>query len=118
MVNSRSPPALEDFQDSGPTSCLAVNIGSIIQQVSQNPFPPRYCLFVFFGDGFPAETISCDKLAAACNVFRRWGLEIMANPYADSAFEFNQIHYRAETRFALGVIYPEAICLVNLTDAA
>jgi HK97 family phage major capsid protein len=54
----------------------------------------------------------------ACNVFHRWGLEVMANPYADSAFEFNQIHYRAETRFALGVIYPEAICLVNLTDAA
>jgi HK97 family phage major capsid protein len=54
----------------------------------------------------------------ACNVFRRWGLEIMANPYADSAFEYNEIHYRAETRFALGVIYPEAICLVNLTDAA
>jgi hypothetical protein len=25
---------------------------------------------------------------------------------------------RAETRFALGVIYPAAICLVNLTDAA
>jgi HK97 family phage major capsid protein len=54
----------------------------------------------------------------AVNVFRRWGLEIMANPYADSAFEFNQIHYRAETRFGLGVIYPAAICLVNLTDAA
>jgi HK97 family phage major capsid protein len=54
----------------------------------------------------------------ACNAFRRWGLEIMANPYADSAFEYNEIHYRAETRFALGVIYPEAICLVNLTDAA
>jgi HK97 family phage major capsid protein len=54
----------------------------------------------------------------AVNIFRRWGLEIMANPYADSAFEYNQIHYRAETRFALGVIYPEAICLVNLTDAA
>jgi len=54
----------------------------------------------------------------AVNVFRRWGLEIMANPYADSAFEFNEIHYRAETRFALGVIYPEAICLVNLTDAS
>jgi hypothetical protein len=52
------------------------------------------------------------------NIFRRWGLEIMANPYADSAFEYNQIHYRAETRFALGVIYPEAICLVDLTDAA
>ena len=42
----------------------------------------------------------------------------MANPYADSAFEYNQIHYRAETRFALGVIYPEVICLVDLTDAA
>jgi HK97 family phage major capsid protein len=54
----------------------------------------------------------------AANVFRRWGLEIMANPFADSAFEYNQIHYRAETRFALGVIYPDAICLVNLTDAA
>lgn len=53
----------------------------------------------------------------ACNVFRRWGLEIMANPYSDSAFEYNEIHYRAETRFALGVIYPEAICLVDLTDA-
>jgi HK97 family phage major capsid protein len=55
----------------------------------------------------------------AVNVFRRWGLEVMANPYADSAFEFNQIHYRAETRFAgPAVIYPDAICLVNLTDAA
>ena len=53
----------------------------------------------------------------AVNIFRRWGLEIMANPYADPAFEYNQIHYRAETRFARGVIYPEAICLVNLTDA-
>jgi hypothetical protein len=28
----------------------------------------------------------------ALNIFRRWGLEIMANPYADSAFEYNQIH--------------------------
>jgi HK97 family phage major capsid protein len=54
----------------------------------------------------------------AVNVFRRWGLEIMANPYSDSAFEYNEIHYRAETRFGLGVIYPEAVCLVNLTDAA
>lgn len=54
----------------------------------------------------------------AVNIFRRWGLEIMANPYADTAFEYNQIHYRAETRFALGVIYPEAVCLVDLTDAA
>ena len=54
----------------------------------------------------------------AVNIFRRWGFEIMANPYADSAFEYNQIHYRAETRFALGVIYPEAICLVDLTDSA
>jgi HK97 family phage major capsid protein len=53
----------------------------------------------------------------ACNVFRRWGLEIMANPYADTAFEYNQIHYRAETRFALGVVYPKAINLVDLTDA-
>jgi HK97 family phage major capsid protein len=53
----------------------------------------------------------------AVNIFRRWGLEIMANPYADSAFEYNQIHYRAETRFALGVIYPLAVCLVNLVDA-
>src|SRR6202021_3004861 len=44
----------------------------------------------------------------AVNIFRRWGLEVMANPYADSAFEYNQIHYRAETRFALGGIYPEA----------
>lgn len=54
----------------------------------------------------------------AATVFRRWGLEIMANPYADSAFEYNQIHYRAETRFAFGVVYPAAICLINLTDAA
>ena len=54
----------------------------------------------------------------AVNIFRRWGLEIMANPYADTAFEYNQIHYRAETRFALGVIYPAAICLVDLTDSA
>ena len=52
----------------------------------------------------------------AVNIFRRWGLEIMANPYADSAFEHNQIHYRGETRFALGVIYPEAICLVTGLD--
>jgi hypothetical protein len=54
----------------------------------------------------------------AVNIFRRWGLEIMANPYSDTAYEYNQIHYRAETRFALGVVYPEAICLVDLTDAA
>ena len=54
----------------------------------------------------------------AVNIFRRWGLEIMANPFSDQAFEYNQIAYRAETRFALGVIYPQAICLVNLTDAA
>jgi HK97 family phage major capsid protein len=54
----------------------------------------------------------------ACNVFRRWGLEIMANPYSDGAFEYNEIHYRCETRFALGVVYPEAVCLVNLVDAA
>jgi hypothetical protein len=54
----------------------------------------------------------------AVNIFRRWGLEIMANPYSDTAFEYNQIAHRAETRFALGVIYPKAICLVDLTDAA
>jgi len=65
----------------------------------------------------PQGSVAVLDSKIAVNIFRRWGLEIMANPYADSAFEYNQIHYRAETRFALGVIYPEAICLVNLTDA-
>jgi hypothetical protein len=48
----------------------------------------------------------------AANIFRRWGLEIMANPYADSAFEYNQIHYRAETRFALGA-HCDSSCVFN-----
>lgn len=57
-------------------------------------------------------------LSAACVTFTPIGPKIAVNPYADTAFECNQIHYRADTRFALGVIYPEAICLADLTDAA
>lgn len=66
----------------------------------------------------PAGNAAVMDSKIAVNIFRRWGLEIMANPYSDQAFEYNQIAYRAETRFALGVIYPEAICLVDLTDSA
>ena len=53
----------------------------------------------------------------AVNMFRRWNLEVMANPYADSAFGTNAIIYRGETRFGLGVVYPTAIVLVTGLDA-
>lgn len=72
---------------------------------------------VVFSTQVPQNSAAVLNSKIAVNIFRRRGLEIMANPYADSAFEYNQIHYRAENRFALGVIYPEAICLVDLTDA-
>ena len=49
----------------------------------------------------------------AVNIFRRWNLEVTANPWADSAYGTNAIIYRGETRFGLGVVYPTAIC--NLT---
>jgi hypothetical protein len=41
-------------------------------------------------------------------------MQVSASDHPDEP----EIHYRAETRFALGVIYPDAICLVDLTDAA
>lgn len=67
----------------------------------------------------PSGNVAVIDSKIACTIFRRWGLEILVNPgYSDQTFTFNQIGYRFETRFALGVIYPEAICLVDLTDSA
>jgi HK97 family phage major capsid protein len=53
----------------------------------------------------------------AVNIFRRWNLEVTANPYSDSAFGTNAIIYRGETRFGLGVVYPQAVNLLSALDA-
>lgn len=49
----------------------------------------------------------------AVNIFRRWGLTVEVNPFAGTEFVQNQLIVRAETRFGVGCIYPNAVCKVT-----